>query len=189
MRAAARTLFLRDGFEATSMDAVAQEANVSKRTVYTHFGSKQALFAEVIRHMCAEIVPESAPDGGEEDPEAWLTSVATRFLEGVYSEAQVRLYRTVVSDSRLYPEIGRMMFDGPVSATHATLARYFERCVARGTLELPDCELAASQFIALIKTDVHMRLLFNHEIAFKRGELRRTAGKCVHAFLHGALPR
>ena len=191
MRLAAKTLFLRDGFNATSMDAVAQEAGVSKRTVYTHFGSKQELFAEVIRHMCAQVLPADAFDPADagDGPAERLTLIATRFLEAVYSESQVRLYRTVVSDSRLYPEIGRMMYDGPVTATHRTLASYFERRVADGALAIDDCELAATQFIALIKTDVHMRLLFNHELHFGRGELKRLARRSVTLFLNGALPR
>ena len=45
---AAHKLFLRDGFSATSMDAVTQEAGVSKATVYAHFDSKQRLFEALI---------------------------------------------------------------------------------------------------------------------------------------------
>lgn len=36
------------GFEATSMDKVAATAEVSKRTLYNHFASKDALFAEIL---------------------------------------------------------------------------------------------------------------------------------------------
>ena len=41
---AAVKLFRSRGFDTTSMDAVAKEAKVSKRTVYNHFPSKEALF-------------------------------------------------------------------------------------------------------------------------------------------------
>lgn len=37
--------FLAAGYDATSMDRIAARANVSKRTVYNHFPSKEALFA------------------------------------------------------------------------------------------------------------------------------------------------
>lgn len=40
--------FRTSGFEATSMDRIAAAAGVSKRTVYNHFPSKDALFAEIL---------------------------------------------------------------------------------------------------------------------------------------------
>lgn len=46
--AAAAAQFRANGFEATSMDKIALEAGVSKRTVYNHFPSKEELFAETI---------------------------------------------------------------------------------------------------------------------------------------------
>jgi TetR/AcrR family transcriptional regulator, mexJK operon transcriptional repressor len=34
-------LFLRDGFARTSVDAIVEEAGVSKRTIYNHFGDRR----------------------------------------------------------------------------------------------------------------------------------------------------
>src|SRR5215475_5098081 len=47
----AKAVFLKQGFESTSMDVVALRAGVSKMTVYRHFGSKEALFAGVITNL------------------------------------------------------------------------------------------------------------------------------------------
>ena len=41
--------FRANGFEATSVDKVAARAEVSKRTLYNHFPSKDELFAEILR--------------------------------------------------------------------------------------------------------------------------------------------
>ena len=48
IESAALALFLRDGFARTSVDAVAREAGVSKRTVYDYYGDKQTLFLDVV---------------------------------------------------------------------------------------------------------------------------------------------
>ncbi|MCX2934071.1 TetR/AcrR family transcriptional regulator [Mycobacterium sp. CVI_P3] len=45
---AARELFVRRGYELTSVDAIAAGAGVSKRTVYDHFGDKELIYAAVL---------------------------------------------------------------------------------------------------------------------------------------------
>ncbi|HZC54175.1 MAG TPA: helix-turn-helix domain-containing protein, partial [Mycobacterium sp.] len=46
--AAARTLFVRDGYVATTLVAVADQAGVAHRTVYARFGTKAALLKRVV---------------------------------------------------------------------------------------------------------------------------------------------
>ncbi|QSB18815.1 TetR/AcrR family transcriptional regulator [Pseudomonas sp. 15A4] len=43
--------FLDNGFEVTSMDRIAARAEVSKRTVYNHFPSKEELFSEMLHRL------------------------------------------------------------------------------------------------------------------------------------------
>lgn len=43
--------FRQSGYEATSMDRIAASAGVSKRTVYNHFPSKEALFAQILKQL------------------------------------------------------------------------------------------------------------------------------------------
>ena len=50
----ARTLFAQRGYEGTSIEEIAQRANVSKPVVYEHFGGKEGLYAVVVdREMSA----------------------------------------------------------------------------------------------------------------------------------------
>lgn len=43
--------FRNNGFEVTSMDRIAARAEVSKRTVYNHFPSKEELFSEMLQRL------------------------------------------------------------------------------------------------------------------------------------------
>jgi len=52
---AARELFARDGFSATSLDAVAARVRVTKGAVYHHFESKQQLFEAVFAGEVARL--------------------------------------------------------------------------------------------------------------------------------------
>ena len=49
MRAAAEKLFMRDGYEPTTMLRIAAEARVAERTLYLAYPSKAALLGEIIR--------------------------------------------------------------------------------------------------------------------------------------------
>jgi len=74
---AATQLFQSIGFDGTSMDRVAEAANVSKRTLYNHFPSKEELFAECCRR--AWPVGGSATDAYR--PDHPLREQLTAFVE------------------------------------------------------------------------------------------------------------
>jgi TetR/AcrR family transcriptional regulator of autoinduction and epiphytic fitness len=52
--AGAIQVFSENGFDTSSMDAIAKIAGVSKRTVYNHFASKESLFQAIIADFLAE---------------------------------------------------------------------------------------------------------------------------------------
>jgi len=52
--AAAETLFAEQGFDAVSMNAIAEKAGVSKANIFHHFSSKNALYLAVLSAACKE---------------------------------------------------------------------------------------------------------------------------------------
>ncbi|MDR3416416.1 MAG: TetR/AcrR family transcriptional regulator [Nevskia sp.] len=74
---AAITLFQTLGFEGTSMDKVSEAADVSKRTLYNHFPSKEELFA----HCCREAWPGGSSPLEPYQPGRPLREQLTRFVE------------------------------------------------------------------------------------------------------------
>ena len=58
---AARRLFAARGFEATSIDDIAERAGVAKGAVYHHFESKQAIFARVLDQIQGELASLPPP--------------------------------------------------------------------------------------------------------------------------------
>src|SRR5260370_31261288 len=56
---AAQSLFIRYGVKRTSIDEVARAADIAKGTLYLYYDSKEMLFAEVAKHICADILVEA----------------------------------------------------------------------------------------------------------------------------------
>ena len=187
LRAAERA-FVEHGYAGTSMDAIAEMAGVSKRTIYSNYKTKQILYAEVIRKRCAEVVPpEISSELLEADPEETLLKWSVAFLQALFAPEQIALYQTVVADSRFIPEVGQMMFDGPVMQSQAVFDHYFRAQAERGRMRFQSLDLAAAHYLALLKANIHMSLMLTHPANTSHRRLREVARAAIDIFLHGCL--
>ena len=150
--AAARAAFLEDGFGATSMDRIAALAGASKRTVYNHFESKEALFAAFIRDVYTEGLDGRAVVLHAETPPAQaLRSFAKALLSQLARPDRQNLIRLVIAESRRFPQLSALYFAEGKEPAVATLTTYLEQQQAQGRLSMPDRELAAYQLLGMIK--------------------------------------
>ena len=185
---AAEDLFMRNGYAATSMNAVAAHAEVAKQTLYSNFPSKEALFAAVIdRRSAPELAVPSDVDLETGDLERTLVELAFAFMTYIYSPEQIELFQTVVAASRQFPELGVLMVQGPFSQTPAAIARFLRSRIARGELEILDASSGTAMFISLLKGDAQVKLLFNQPVDVSPAAVRSMAERGVHLFLRGAI--
>ena len=157
---AATRLFLNSGYDVVSMDAIAEVAQVSKRTVYSHFSNKETLFAAVMQRMCRRFnrmdPSGDIPSGAPKDV---LMEVGVDFVTLVTSPEAIALYRIVTAEAPRNPELAEVFYqNGPDPFCNA-LSRYFEDQTAKGHLAVSDPTRAAQQFWELIKAPFHMKLL------------------------------
>jgi AcrR family transcriptional regulator len=157
--AGARRLFLADGFERTSMDAVAAAVGVSKMTVYRHFRSKEALFAGIVEAMCDAVAdPELARTMARLPLRQALEAFGRRSLETIFDPETLGLHRVVIAECRRFPELGKMFYDRGPDINVATLAAYLARN-ADGGLDPGAAAQLAAEFMALLRGYEHMRAL------------------------------
>jgi TetR/AcrR family transcriptional regulator, mexJK operon transcriptional repressor len=188
--AAAERLFLSQGFAATSMQDVAAEAGVAKATVYSNFSSKEELFSAVVKRRAEKnMLDLSVVELRSGDLAADLLELACAFLRDIYSREQVELFQTVVSDARRFPELGRMMIEGAFAETHGQIMEYFEEKVASGDIAHADPRMAAEYFIAIIKAERHIPLVFNQPVDVDPRSIRTIASGAVDIFLNGVRHR
>jgi len=77
-----------------------------------------------------------------------------------------------------------MMLD-QIAAGERLVYSYMVRQQDSGLLRLPCPEMAASQFLGLLKTDMQMKLLFQQRKRVSKSEIEQIAKCCVEVFLNG----
>jgi len=156
--AGAAEVFAQDGYEGASMSRIAQQAGVSKGTLYNHFESKAALFAAFVESECARKLAHifDIADQGD-DPAVVLGAIARRMLHLVLSPTGLIIYRVVISEAGKFPELARTFFECGPSRAIRHLADWLVRQTEAGRLAVDDPEFAAEQFFALCQTRLCMR--------------------------------
>ncbi|MGE4372025.1 MAG: TetR/AcrR family transcriptional regulator [Xanthobacter sp.] len=185
IRRAARILFLEKGYGATSMDAVAAAAPVSKRTLYHHFPGKAALFAAVIAEAWSHLT--SAPlltESGGQTPRAVLEGFVAR-LEAHWAQPDViPLLRLVIAETPRFPELSEAFFAAGKEPGVKALAAYFTMLAGQGRFqEGTDPALAAAQFLGAIKEPLFWPRVLGVPLAFNAQQVVERAIASVLAQL------
>ncbi len=179
----ARRVFLRDGFEGASVDAIAREAGVSKATLYSYFADKRVLFMHVGRAECHR---QSMTTVCEIDLTAPVRVVLAKtgetLLAFITSEFGQRIFRICVAEADRFPALGREFYESGPMVMRAHLVDYLKCGVARGELRIEDYELAADQFTELCKVELFPRLIFGLG-APSAADRTRIVGAAVEMFM------
>jgi AcrR family transcriptional regulator len=154
-RDAALRLFLDNGYEATSMDAIASQAGTTKATLYARFGSKEAIFRSVLEWATARRDwPEPEPDLPDPgDLEGALREIARVAVRRGTHPAMVSLMRIAVAEADRFPDLARHAYDSPPWPRRQVVADLLERHAAAGAIDLPDdAQVLAELFLGMVCT-------------------------------------
>ncbi|MFJ2575350.1 TetR/AcrR family transcriptional regulator [Kitasatospora aureofaciens] len=186
---AATAVFGREGYVRASMDAIAAEAGVSKRTVYNHFADKETLFLSVALESSGELT-EKIRDlvdrhlGKIVDLRQDLTDFAVDRARAVLSAGDHgALGRAIRAEVANIPAdvLEAWLEAGPVASLR-DLAERFEALAGRGLLVVDDPALAAEQFTLLTFHGVAERSFWG-AVPVPDEEVGRIAALGVDAFL------
>jgi TetR/AcrR family transcriptional repressor of mexJK operon len=188
--AAAKRLFPLSGFEGTSMDAIAAEAGVSKLTVYRHFTDKETLFVAAIRARCQDQVPDALFDVDTKGPvRGQLLAIAHAFLNLITSPEAISLHRLLTSSGNASPKLAQLFWEAGPLRMRASFEEFLREEVRAGQLDIPDTTRAASQFFALLKGELHARLLCGCAQSITGQDVDEHVAATVDFFLRAYAPR
>ena len=162
---AAKQMFTRQGFEGTSMDQIAAAAGVSKLTVYSHFGDKEALFGAAVESHCDTGLPPALFEPSPATPlRERLLAVGRAFFTMISSPEALAGHRMLCTPQLAGSPLSQLFWDAGPQRVQTAFGTLLQRRIAAGELAIDDhpdaIHRAASQFCSLLKGEPHAMLVF-----------------------------
>jgi len=187
---AAKRLFTTQGFDGTSMDAIASAAGVSKLTVYSHFQDKERLFVAAVECVCQEQMPAEIFLADLKGPiRRQLLTIARAFFSLITSEEALAVHRTIVANAQQSPKLAQLFWEAGPKRTQEGFDAFLRDEVKAGKLEISDTHRAASQFFCLLKGECHARMEFGCGEPLTAREIDEHLNATVDMFLRAYAPR
>jgi TetR/AcrR family transcriptional repressor of mexJK operon len=187
---AAKRLFTTQGFDGTSMDAIAAAAGVSKLTVYSHYQDKERLFTAAVECVCQEQMPSEIFMADLKGPiRKQLLTIGKAFFALVTSEEAISVHRTIVANAQQSPKLGQLFWEAGPKRTQEAFETFLREEIAAGKLDIPYPRRAAMQFFCLIKGELHARREFGCGEPFTQREIDEHLEATVELFLRAYSPR
>jgi len=183
---AATELFFASGYGATTIEAVAQRARISKRTLYHRFENKPALFSAVVHHTIERLRPPADVPllRGADLPEI-LRGVAQLVLQAALSPPAVALHRLIVAESSRFPDLAAVVTrQGASEEAIRLIAGVLDRAVRADTLPRLDTTFAAQQFLYMVVA-IPQRRALGLGAPMTSAEVDAWARDVVNLFLNG----
>jgi TetR/AcrR family transcriptional regulator, regulator of autoinduction and epiphytic fitness len=175
--------FLAAGYDATSMDRIAARAGVSKRTVYNHFSSKEALFAEILRQLWDASHMGEAPAYRADQPlRPQLLELLQRKLTLMNGDAFLSLARVAIAAGIHSPERARDMV-ARLNEREEDLTVWVRAATADGRLDISDPVFAAQALHGLVKSYAFWPQVTMGQPRLTQSEQKRVAEATADMFL------
>lgn len=148
--AAAKPVFLNDGYEAASIDAIATSAGMSKKTIYSRFRSKEDLFEAVIVLFIEDNIPNVERSATDDGPVMdRLLRIATAVLEIALMEDSIAVRRIIVAEAARFPAFARLLNDQGVARITPLIERCLEDGNRTGEIRVEDVRHVTDLFLSI----------------------------------------
>lgn len=160
MIASARAMFLRNGYAATTMSAIAAELGGSKSTLWRYFSNKELLFAAVLDEMVeryGEALRTPLPQHG--DPADVLRASGIAMMHTITQPEIISLHRLVIAEGGRAGHLGSMLWARGPAQAERRLKIWLADQMEKGGLRTADPLVAARHFIGLCQSGHYLQHL------------------------------
>jgi TetR/AcrR family transcriptional regulator, mexJK operon transcriptional repressor len=180
-------IFLERGFEQTTIEEIAVQVGMSKRTVYAKYEDKNALFKAAVRRAIDEYtVPRAALEAAVTDDldlEETLLAVARVRIANVATPVATKLQRILIAQSYRFPELFHTAFEDGAGPTVSFLGDLFVRYTREGVINVTEPARAATAFLSLVVGGPARLIVSGNKVG--KAELEKHIRFAVGIFMGG----
>jgi AcrR family transcriptional regulator len=174
--------FQHQGYGATSMNAIARAAHVSKTTLYSRFPSKESLFRAVMRDQIKQLDRARVLQllNTCDDLAAGLEDYANYMLEWSLKGGLLKVNRLIYSESHRFPELGAAAAERSRLGV-SEIAAFIGRRAIQDNIPCRDAESVAEAFICMTRGWYADAMLRNRTVP--SGEREQWVRRVVHVLV------
>jgi TetR/AcrR family transcriptional repressor of mexJK operon len=143
----ATEIFVRLGYNATTLDRIAAEAGVAKRTIYARYPDKQALFFAVMHRLSERRVFNSLWDDDELPLREGLRRRAQVTMERALSDHELSIARLYMVELTHFPELGKSLWKAVEDEQGESMIEYFRSHQRKRNIRAVNLNLLAELFL------------------------------------------
>ena len=181
----ARKVFMDLGFDGASMGEIARAAGVSKGTLYVYFADKSRLFEAIVEQEMSDQQKVAFNFDPEREVATTLREFGQAYMALLCRPGGGSWIRTVMAIAERMPDVGRRYYEHVLEKTIGRLAGYLEARVEAKELAIPDCQLAASQFMQMCQASLFLPFIFQAAPSPSPERIARVVESAVQMFLAG----
>tara|TARA_R110002126_G_scaffold131249_1_gene274978 strand:- start:17623 stop:18240 length:618 start_codon:yes stop_codon:yes gene_type:complete len=179
---AARTTFKSLGVTATSMDKLAEVAGVSKRTVYNHFATKEALVMTLMTDLWEQALSQPTVAYDAHQPlEAQLQQLVRDDMDYLQSKEHIEVSRMLIGHLFYTTEMQQEL--QKVLKEENAILRWIKAATQDERLSVTDVEQAQAELQSLIKGQCFWPLIFQVEEPLNDEQKQQIAANITAMFL------
>ncbi|MBV1917306.1 MAG: TetR/AcrR family transcriptional regulator [Sphingomonadaceae bacterium] len=147
----ATDLFVRHGYAGTSLVDIARGAGVATRTLYQHFGDKEALFREVIyaRDSVGALETPAVQDGNTLF--GALLRTAQYANDVTYRPQSIGLMRLMIAESQRFPDFMKQVANSVFARFRRNIEKVFITLEEAGSIPSGDHGRSAELFADIVQ--------------------------------------
>jgi AcrR family transcriptional regulator len=183
---AAASVFIEQGYAATSIDAIIERAGGSKRNIYNEFGSKEGLFSAIVKESADKVLsPLEIEEMEGHDLRATLTAFGRHSMDAYMSPTLIGIYRIAITEANRFPDLVRSFYEQGPGRTTVRLAEVLEAARERGEIQTTNCLRLAGHFVGMIRDNLHLQVILGLRPPPSDEEAQEAVASAVEIFLSG----